>query len=623
MAARDPIKDHYFEANLFRARAITAGAVGFALILLLLGRLYYLQEISHRHYSTLSTNNRVRLMAVAPTRGLIYDRNGVLLADNMPTYRLEITPESVPDMEATLEALRDVVEVSDDDVTRFRRALRRKRPFEGVALRTNLDDADVARAAANRHRFPGVDIAARLGREYPLGDLTAHVLGYVGRIDERELRVLDANNYSGTSYVGKTGVEKYYEDRLHGSVGFRQVEVNAEGRVLRVLEETPPVSGNDLYLTIDARLQQVARDALADFSGAVVALDPRNGEVLALVSQPSFDPNLFAEGISLADYRDLAEGERRPLFNRALSGQYPPGSIVKPFIGLAALEAGVPAARQRMLCRGHYQLPNDERRYRDWKKQGHGLVDLGTSISQSCDVFFYDLALRTGIDRISPYLARFGFGELTGIDSVGEATGILPSREWKRRERSQPWFPGETVITGIGQGYLSATPLQLALATATLANGGKRLRPRLLGGVGGPADGEARVEAVDAFEFRDRAHWDEVVRSMRDVVHDPRGTAYWAHRNLRYQAAGKTGTAQVVGIAQDEEYDEEKIARRLRDHALYVSFAPLEAPRIAIAVLVEHGGSGGSVAAPVARQVLDEYLLRDERVRAGAGAGSG
>jgi len=613
VAARDPIRDHYFEANLFRSRAILAALVCSALLLLLAGRLFFLQGIGHNHYATLSTSNRVRLMAVAPTRGLVFDRDGVLLAENLPSYRLELTPESIPDIDLTLASLHELLEFGDSDVARLRKALRRKRPFEGIPLLNNLSDDQVARVAANRHRFPGVDIAARLSRNYPLGDLTAHVLGYVGRIDERELQELDPNNYSGTSYVGKIGVEKQYEDLLHGSVGFQQVEVNAEGRILRVLEEMPPVAGRDIYLTLDAALQATAREALGANSGAVVALDPLNGDVLAMVSQPAFDPNLFVSGISAGTYAELSRAEERPLFNRALSGQYPPGSIIKPFLGLAALETGLQPVGRVQFCRGYYVLPNDDRRYRDWKKHGHGAVDLHASVAQSCDVYFYDLALRLGIDRISPYLAAFGFGAPTGIDSTGEAEGILPSRAWKRKMRNEPWFPGETLITGIGQGYLATTPLQLASATATLASGGERIRPRLLASVGtAPAARDTRgAQLLSRIEIVDQANWDSILQAMQDVAHDYRGTAFNAFRDVRYRVAAKTGTAQVVAIAQDDEYDAETLARELRDHALYVAYAPVHAPRIALVVLVEHGGSGGRVAAPVARRVLDEYLLRD------------
>ena len=613
MAARDPIRDHYFEANLFRSRAILAALVCSALLLLLAGRLFFLQGIGHNHYATLSTNNRVRLMAVAPTRGLVFDRDGVLLAENLPSYRLELTPESIPDMDLTLASLHELLEFGDSDVARLRKALRRKRPFEGIPLLNNLSDDQVARVAANRHRFPGVDIAARLSRNYPLGDLTAHVLGYVGRIDERELQELDPNNYSGTSYVGKIGIEKQYEDLLHGSVGFQQVEVNAEGRILRVLEEMPPVAGRDIYLTLDAALQATAREALGANSGAVVALDPLNGDVLAMVSQPAFNPNLFVSGISTGTYAELSRAEERPLFNRALSGQYPPGSLVKPFLGLAALETGLQPVGRLQFCRGYYMLPNDERRYRDWKKHGHGAVDLHAAVAQSCDVYFYDLALRLGIDRISPYLAGFGFGTRTGIDSTGEAEGILPSRAWKRKMRNEPWFPGETLITGIGQGYLATTPLQLASATATLATGGERMRPRLLASVGtAPAARDTRgAQILSRVEIHNQANWDSILQAMQDVAHDYRGTAFNSFRDVRYRVAAKTGTAQVVAIAQDEEYDAETLARELRDHALYVAYAPVHAPRIAVVVLVEHGGSGGRVAAPVARRVMDEYLLRD------------
>ncbi len=605
------MRDPALESAQFRRRALVAGAGALVLLSVLLVRLNHLQRVAHEHYATLSTNNRVRLQAVAPTRGRIFDRNGVLLAGNQPTYRLEIVPEEVDDMPATLDGLADYVELDEADLQRFRKALRRARPFEGLPLRYRLSEEEVARLAVVRHRFPGVDVAARLSRHYPLGELAVHSVGYVGRINERELQRVDAVNYRATDHIGKTGVERYYESLLHGRVGYQRVEVNVAGRVLRVLEDSPPVPGQDLYLTLDSRLQRIAEAALGEQSGALAAIDPRSGEVLALVSKPTYDPNLFVNGIASADYARLRDDRERPLFNRVLSGQYPPGSTVKPIIGLAGLDSGVQRPRQRTFCIGYYQLPNDERRYRDWKRSGHGLVDLSQAINQSCDVLFYDMALRLGIDRISPMLGQFGFGQRSGIDTVGEASGILPSRQWKRDSRGQPWYPGETLITGIGQGYLTTTPLQLAHATASLARSGERLRPRLLlaSRAGAGAELQAQhIEPLAAVKLRNEHGWRQVQHAMEQVNQSLRGTARRAFADTGYSTAGKTGTAQVFNLGQDEEYDAETLARKLRDHALYIGYAPAEEARIAVAVVIEHGGSGGSVAAPIARRVMDAWL---------------
>lgn len=611
MASRVTIKDDYFEARLLQRRTFVAGALILILMAILVTRLYFLQVAGHEHYSTLSLNNRVRLTAVPPPRGLIYDRNGVVLADNLPTYQLEVTPEEVDDMDDTLAALKEIIDLSDSDIERFEESLRRQRPFEGVPLRFNLSDVEVARFAVNRHRFPGVDIQARLTRYYPLGATMAHVLGYVGRIDEEDLRRVDEASYAGTSHIGKLGVERFYEERLHGGVGHQQIEVNAEGRVLRVLEDEPPSPGQDMVLTIDAGLQAVAEQAFEGESGALVAMIPETGEILALVSTPSYDPNLFVNGISREDYRALQHSPARPLFNRALSGQYPPGSTIKPLIALAGLEYGAVSAGDKVFCPGHYSLPNDSHRYRDWKKGGHGWVDLNLAVMRSCDVYFYNLAYDLGIDRLQEFLSHFGFGERTGLDSTGERSGLLPSREWKRRARREPWYPGETLITGIGQGFFNVTPIQLASATATMATKGLHLRPHLFKAALGP-DGEvieqATPEVVDQLQLIEPGHWDTVLLSMFNVVNNPRGTAHRIGEGSSYDIAGKTGTAQVYGIAQDEEYDEETIAKKLRDHALFVAFAPFENPLIAVAVIVENGGHGGAVAGPIARRVMDYYF---------------
>jgi penicillin-binding protein 2 len=605
------IKDHRHENDLFSARALVAAALVLLAMLLLLIRLIDLQILSHEHFRTLSQDNRMKLEPLPPTRGLIYDAQHILLAENHPAYSLEIIPEQTTDIAATIEQLRALVPISENDEKRFHRLRRQRRRFDGVPIRLQLDEEEVARFSVNSHRFPGVDIRATLLRQYPLGERTAHVLGYVGRINERELRSIDASRYSGTSHIGKNGVEKAYEDLLHGQVGMQQVEVNAKGRVLRVLTSQSPLPGHDLHLFLDMALQEEATRALDGYRGAVAAIDPRTGGVLALVSTPSFNPNLFVLGISPMDYKTLQGSIDKPLFNRALRGQYPPGSTIKPFIGLNGLESGQVNYNDKLFCPGHYRLPGHEHKYRDWKKWGHGEVDMDVAITQSCDVYFYDLAHSLGVDQMQEFLAQFSFGQRTGIDLTGELGGLLPSREWKRQRRREPWYPGETLIMGIGQGYFLATPLQLASATATLAARGQHIKPRVVKAIRGPSTvGEWRLTEpeVTAIKQSSSLNWEQIIQSMLHVTEGRRGTARRI-ANPHYQIAGKTGTAQVFTVKQDEEYDEKEIEERMRDHALFVAFAPVDEPRIAVAVIVENGGHGGSVAAPIARRVMDRYLL--------------
>jgi len=605
------LKDYFFESRLIMNRAIVMLVFAGILILVLFARLLYLQVVAHEHFTTLSEDNRVKLQPIPPNRGLIFDRNGIVLAENLPSYRLEITPEQVDDMDATLSALEEIIDIREVDRSRFEKLRKRKPGFEAVPLLFHLNDVQVARFSANRHRFPGVDITAGLARHYPQGKLAVHALGYVGRIDERALKDLDSSNYRGTTHTGKIGIEKSYEDLLHGTVGLQQVETTAQGRVLRVLHRVAPVSGHNLYLTIDSRVQDAAERAFGDFSGSAIAIDPNNGDVLAFVSLPTYDPNPFVNGIEYGDYAALRDNEKQPLFNRALRGQYPPGSTVKPFMGLAGLEQGVTRVHSSTYCPGFYMLPGNSRKYRDWKRTGHGTVSLHDAIVQSCDVYFYDLALSLGIDRIHDYLSHFGFGHRTGIDILGELPGLLPSQAWKRQHRDQPWFPGETIITGIGQGFFLTTPLQLATAAAALANGGRILQPNIV-----MAEQEAGSDELqphhprllETITINDQAHWDAVIQSMIDVVHSARGTARKIGADSPYKIAGKTGTAQVYGLKQEEKYDAESIEEKLRDHALFIAFAPAEQPQIAVAVVVENGGGGGSVAAPIARAILDAYL---------------
>lgn len=606
------LKDHLFEYNLFSSRAITLLVLCGLLLLALLSRLWYLQVIEHEHFTTLSEDNRVKLQPIAPNRGLIYDRNGILLGDNFPSYRLEITAEQIDDMPSTLMALEDIIHIRETDRDRFDKLLARKPRFEAVPLRFHLSDEEVARFSVNRHLFPGVEIKAGLARRYPMGKLGVHALGYVGRIDAQSLKSIDTSNYSGTTHIGKTGVEKTYEKLLHGTVGVRQVETTAQGRVVRILKRTPPVPGQNLYLTLDSRLQAAAEAAFGDHSGSAIALDPKTGDVLALVSMPTYDPNPFVNGIDYDDYANLRDDPDEPLFNRALRGQYPPGSTIKPFIGLAGLEQGLTGFSSSTYCPGFYMLPGSTRKFRDWKRKGHGTVDLDIAITQSCDVYFYDLALSLGIDRMHDYLQHFGFGKRTGVDIVGELPGLLPSPAWKRQRRGQPWFPGETIITGIGQGFFLTTPLQLATATSVLANRGYWMTPTILRAEqesGQDALLPHRSQIAETLSINNPQNWDRVIHAMVDVVHSIRGTARRIGEDSPYRIAGKTGTAQVYGLKQEEEYDAETIPEELRDHALFIAFAPVDDPQIAVAVIVEHGGGGGAVAAPIARKIMDSYLV--------------
>jgi penicillin-binding protein 2 len=605
------LKDLARESALLRSRLVIAMALAFVLAGILMVRLIQLQVLNHEHFQTLSHTNRVKVVPVAPTRGLIFDRNGVVLAQNKPYHSLEIIPEAVPDLDATLAALKTIVAIAESDEQRFYERLKGKRRFQSVPLRLQLSEEEVARFAVNRHRFPGVDVQARLAREYPLGPLGVHVIGYVARISERELRRVDAANYRGTDHIGKVGVEQAYETVLHGRVGHQHAEINAQGRTLRILSRAAPVPGKNLYLSIDASLQAAAERALGSESGAVVAIDPQTGDVLAMASMPSFDPNLFVNGIDAKAYDKLRSSADRPLFNRALHGQYPPGSTIKPFLALAALAGDYETVRKEMWCPGWYRLKGRAHLYRDWKRGGHGSVDLERAIVESCDVYFYELAINLGIEHIHNFMQGFGFGVATGIDLPGEAPGLMPSPSWKRAHRNEVWFPGETLITGIGQGFTLATPLQLASAVASLSVRGRRPRPHVVDRIVDPINGNVETlppVLLPSVQIAEPKHWDRVLRAMVNVVHGAKGTARRAGLGANYRMGGKTGTAQVFGVAQNEEYDEEKIDKKLRDHGLFIAFAPADEPKLAVAVVVENGGSGSSSAAPVAREVIDHYL---------------
>jgi penicillin-binding protein 2 len=553
---------------------------------------------------------------------MIYDRTGAVLAENRPAYQLELVREQVKDLEATLEGLVGIGVLNPDDLDFVRRAIRSRRAFDSVPIRLRLSEEDMARFALHRHRFPGVDIRTRLARHYPQGETAVHAVGYVGTLSESDLQRVDREEYAGVSTIGKIGVEGTFEDALRGRNGSRQIMVNAQGRSvdretvldepLRTIAANP---GADLYLTLDLEVQRVAEQAVQGQRAAIIALDPRNGEVIALVSRPGFDPNSFARGLTRAEFAALNEDPDRPLFNRALRGTYPPGSTIKPVVALAGLEHGLVTPTTTRACPGWYSLPGSSHRFRDWKRSGHGSVALIEAVAQSCDIYFYALAAQLGVERLHEFLGRFGLGGPTGLDVGGEKSGLLPSTAWKRsafkRAAQQVWFPGETVIFGIGQGYMTSTPMQLAQMTSVLAMRGASHRPRLVRALRDPV---TRVETpvppapLPTVRLRDPADWDVAVQGMVAVMQG--GTASRAAAGAEYSIAGKTGTAQVFSIAQNARYDESAISERLRDHAWFIAFAPVEAPRIAVVVLVENGRSGSGTAAPIARSVMDAYLLR-------------
>ena len=616
------LKDPGKEKRIFQSRAMLCWVLVVVLLGLIVVRMFHLQVVQYDRHATVSDNNRMLVQPIAPNRGMIYDRNGILLADNRASYSLNITPEQVKDIDALILELGSLIQVSEQEVEDYKvRRQRRRRPYQSVSLKSRLTEEQMAHIAVNAHRFPGVSVEAELIRYYPLAGSTAHSVGYVGRINEAELKTLDMANYSATHKIGKLGIEKFYEAQLHGQAGWQKVEINARGRVLKVLERQPPKPGVDITLWLDSALQRAAEQALGDRRGAVVAIDTRSGGILALVSNPTFDPNLFVSGMGVADYAQLKNSPDLPMFNRALQGQYPPGSTIKPFVALAGLQLGYTNWHYSVYDPGWYQLNKEGRFYRDWKKYGHGRVDLKTAITQSCDTYFYDLAHRFDINLMHDFLVRFGLGRNTALD-LGEALqGLLPSEEWKKNRLGVSWYPGDSLNAAIGQGYMLTTPMQLATATMALANRGRWVQPRLLKQID-PSDAlsvqeaglqeqtvqQPQAEFPEDIQLKDPQNWDKMIAAMENVMVGERGTARTAGKGLVYRMAGKTGTAQVVGIKQDEKYDASIMAERNKDHALFIAFAPVEQPEIAIAVIVENGGGGGSTAAPVARKVLDVWL---------------
>ena len=615
-----PIKLEREEQHLFNVRVMVAGALILFALLGILARVYHLQVPQYDKYAELSRQHYQKRIPIPPNRGQIYDRNGKLLADSRTKYVLEIVRDNIPDenndgtanapdVDVLVDRLGKLVSLSEKDVRLFKAQVKRFR-YQPVAIKENLTEDEVAAFAVNRPRFQGVNLEVRMERFYPLGRSASHVIGYVGRIDDKDMEKLNKDEYTGTTHIGKTGVEASHESRLHGQAGYHLVEVDAHGKTQETVSEQAPIGGQDLFLGLDINLQTKAEQLLNGERGAIVAIDPSNGEVLALASVPMFDPNLFINGISRKDYTALNEDPDRPLFNRVLQGTYPPGSTIKPMVGVAGLKDGAITPGKRVYDPGFFRLSGQKHVFRCWNKRGHGSVDLKYAIAQSCDTYFYDLAYHMGIDRFSSLMRQFGFGEKTGVDLPSESSGLMPTQEWKEKRHKRSWYPGDTVNVGIGQGYWLATPMQLAHAATIMANKGVRLKPHILRGVRIAKNQQENILKPEPFPpFKaDERYWNIAIQGMENVLR-PGGTARAAGAGAAYRIAGKTGTAQVFGLAGGK-YNAGRIAKRLRDHAWFIGFAPADNPKIAIAVLVENSsGSGGHTAAPIGRQIFDAYLL--------------
>jgi penicillin-binding protein 2 len=603
MAAPSSLKDPRREIQLFTERTLIVIIVIALLSFVLIGRLFYLQILQNKTYQTLSQQNQLNVVPLEPKRGLIYDRNGILLAENIPVFSLEIIPNKVPELKETLAELATVISISPAEISLFRKQKKHRRRFESIPLRLKLTEEEVARFSVEQYRFPGVIVRAQLIRHYPLGANFVPVLGYISRISEKEMEKLDPVNYSASRYIGKLGVEKFYEEELHGKVGYEQAETDATGRIVRVLKRTPPTPGTNLQLSIDSRLQQIAQAAMGENTGAVVAIQPSTGQILALVSNPVYDPNLFVAGIRSKDFKQLQQDPNKPLYNRAIRGQYPPGSTIKPFLALQGLSLNLITPTSGLFDPGYYQLKNSSHSYRDWLRGGHGWVDLTKAIRESCDIYFYTLASKMGIQHLYNALQKFGLGARTGIDSNEELAGLLPSPEWKKRVQGTAWYPGDTVISGIGQGFMLTTPLQLASATAILSQRGQGMKPSFLlrKQTGNGAWIDEKPTPLPPVKFSDTA-WDAVIDAMEEVISAGTGKKYFG-KNTPYTVAGKTGTAQVFSLKQ-QKYDASKLPKHLHDHTWFIAFAPVENPHIAVAVILEHSKGAGDVA----RKIIDSYL---------------
>lgn len=621
---RSQIRDYQAEARLFASRAIVA-FIGIVLLMgALVANMYNIQVNQFQDYQTRSNDNRIKVVPIAPNRGLIYDRNGVLLAENRPVFNLELTPEKIKDIDATIQELQTILEITPDQIERFHQERKRTRRFKSVPLLTQLNEKQVAVFSVNQYRFPGVEISATLKRYYPFSEVLTHVIGYVSRINDRDMQRLireekDAN-YQATRDIGKLGIEKYYEDLLHGTAGYQEVEVNSRGRVIRTLKYVPPVPGKDIVLNLDINLQLYVHQLLDGRRGSAVVIDPRDNGVLAMVSSPSYDPNSFVHGISGKDYRALLNDKNRPLVNRTTLGIYPPASTIKPFMAVAALQEGVVTPNTTRNDPGYWRIPNSNTRpFRDWLRWGHGRVDIIKSIEESVDTFYYQIAYDMGIDRISNWMMMFGFGDYTGIDIYEESKANMPTRDWKMSRHKTPWYKGDTIPVGIGQGYWTATPMQIAKATSVLVNEGEVIAPHLLKATienGNDFEEQQTTEYVTYPPIKNvpKKYWDMAKEGMRRVNHGTRGTARRSFYKMSYQTAGKSGTAQVFGLGENEEYNADEIAEHLRDHALFTGFAPFDDPKVVVTVVLENAGGGSSNGAPVVRKIFDQVVLGPEEI---------
>ncbi|MCR9365949.1 penicillin-binding protein 2 [Vibrio antiquarius] len=621
---RSQIRDYQAEARLFASRAIVA-FIGIVLLMgALVANMYNIQVNQFQDYQTRSNDNRIKVVPIAPNRGLIYDRNGVLLAENRPVFNLELTPEKIKDIDATIQELQTILEITPDQIERFHQERKRTRRFKSVPLLTQLNEKQVAVFSVNQYRFPGVEISATLKRYYPFSEVLTHVIGYVSRINDRDMQRLireekDAN-YQATRDIGKLGIEKYYEDLLHGTAGYQEVEVNSRGRVIRTLKYVPPVPGKDIVLNLDINLQLYVHQLLDGRRGSAVVIDPRDNGVLAMVSSPSYDPNSFVHGISGKDYRALLNNKNRPLVNRTTLGIYPPASTIKPFMAVAALQEGVVTPNTTRNDPGYWRIPNSNTRpFRDWLRWGHGRVDIIKSIEESVDTFYYQIAYDMGIDRISNWMMMFGFGDYTGIDIYEESKANMPTRDWKMSRHKTPWYKGDTIPVGIGQGYWTATPMQIAKATSVLVNEGEVIAPHLLKATienGNDFEEQQTTEYVTYPPIKNvpKKYWDMAKEGMRRVNHGTRGTARRSFYKMSYQTAGKSGTAQVFGLGENEEYNADEIAEHLRDHALFTGFAPFDDPKVVVTVVLENAGGGSSNGAPVVRKIFDRVVLGPEEI---------
>ena len=623
MSKETHIKDHNKEKELFLSRIIISSLIGVILVAVIVIRLVQLQVIEYNLFSEKAQGNRINMRATLPPRGLILDRNGKILAENITAFQLDIIPEQMQESEQALTHLADLNLIKEKDIESINKEIKRTQKFRPITIRSALNDEEISTFAVNRPKFSGVDLQPRLIRHYPFNEYTSHVVGYVGAISQNDLTRLNRSAYDPNEKTGKTGTELFNEINLHGMPGFYQYIANARGREIplntssqnsTLLENKPSIPGSNIYLTIDLDLQILATKLLNKRRGAVVAIDPNNGAILTLVSSPTFNPNIFANNTKISDYKTLQSDTNQPLFNRAVLGTYSPGSTIKPILGLTALQIGATNLTQRHICKGFYSLPGSSHRYRDWLNSGHGSINLHSAISQSCDVFFYEIANEVGIDRMHEYLTQFGLGQKTNIQLIGERAGLIPSKKWKEtmfsKREDKEWFPGETVIASIGQGYMLATPLQLAVATAALATRGQRYQANLILATQDSINKEKKYYEpikLNKIHIDQEKHWEEIISAMHNVMQGS-GTAKNVGKGASYKMAGKSGTVQVISVGQEEEYDQESLDERFQDHALFVSFAPLDNPKIAVAVIVENGNSGSRVAAPIARKIMDKYL---------------